>query len=249
MSKEKGNKLKPSGQGSQSGKPDLDAGAIGIPKNGAADTGTASPRNVEKVYANDKAIAMERWLQAQKAEREQHTMSPIEGMIHYGKAYRHYFKFVGLGQDLHGLNVIEVGPADFPALAHCKNWGTAIIVEPMPSEILENTCKEQNITLVTKPFEDCIPLDFGAWEGTTEVWLFNVLQHVIDPNLFIGVAKTFADRIRFFEPIDQPITEYHPHSYSLKDFQSWFGQVNLYAGKSVEGFHEADCVYGLWQKE
>jgi len=190
-------------------------------------------------------ITIARWELAQKAEREQHNMSAIEGAIHYGQAYKNYFHFVGLGFNLHGLNVIEVGPADFPALACCENFGLALIVEPMPSEILEQTCKEKGFRLINVPFES---VNFNKAEGITEVWLFNVMQHVIDPEALIKEAKEVADRIRFFEPIDQPITDYHPHTYSLKDFQRWFGDVNLYVGGTVEGFHQADCVYGVWVK-
>ena len=193
------------------------------------------------------AITHERWEQAQKAEREQHAMDVIEGAIHYGRAYKNYFKYLGLGNNLHGLNVIEVGPAGFPALATCVNWGTAIIVEPMVSEILLNTCKEYGFELCDIPFES---IEFKEQSGITEVWLLNVMQHVIDPEAFIQKAKQVADRIRFFEPIDQPVTSYHPHTYSLKDYQRWFGGcVNLYVGGSTEGFHQADCAYGVWVKE
>lgn len=197
-----------------------------------------------------KAISMERWKEAQIAERAQHTMNYMEGLLHYSNSYKHYFRFVALGNDLGGLNVIEVGPADFPALNECSGDGTRIIVEPMPSEHLERICKEKGIQLVTTPFEK-LNLQVGEPRpsGITEVWLFNVMQHVIDPDKFIEQAKSIADRIRFFEPIDQPITEYHPHTYSLADYQKYFGDsVQLYAGGTIPGFHEADCAYGVWVK-
>jgi hypothetical protein len=98
-------------------------------------------------------IDAERWQAAQKAEREQHTLDYMEGLLHYAQSYKHYFAFVGLGNDLGGLNVIEVGPADFPALSQCKGEGILIVIEPMPSEHLERICKEKNIALVTEPLE------------------------------------------------------------------------------------------------
>jgi hypothetical protein len=194
-----------------------------------------------------KAISVERWQQAQKAEREQHTLNYMEGLLHYAASYKNYFHYVSLGNDIGNLHVIEVGPADFPALNECKGEGKLTIVEPMPSEHLEKICREKGITLITTPFED-----IEIWEipeGTIEVWLFNVMQHIIDPDKFIERAKAIADRIRFFEPIDQAITEYHPHTYSLKDYQKYFGDcVQLYAGGNIPGFHEADCAYGVWVK-
>lgn len=202
----------------------------------------------EKDTPGCEPIGRLRWGIAQAAEREQHTLGYIEGALHYGKAYKHYFHFVGLGNDLHGLNVIEIGPADFPALQHCSNFN-GVIIEPMPSEHLAQICKEKGITLVDMPFEDVDETRFQGAPGVVEVWLFNVMQHVIDPAAFIAKVKLVADRVRFFEPINEPITAYHPHTYTLEDFQNWFGgSVNLYAGGSVEGFHEADCAYGCWIK-
>lgn len=194
-----------------------------------------------------KAISMERWQQAQTAERGFHTMNYTEGLLHYAASYKNYFHYVGLGNHLHGLHVIEVGPADFPALSQVTGEGKAIIVEPMPSENLERICKERGIVLINAPFEEIEEWEIP--EGTIEVWLFNVMQHIIDPDKFIEKAKSIADRIRFFEPIDQPITDYHPHTYSLTDYQNYFGDcVQLYTGGNIPGFHEADCAYGVWIK-
>ncbi len=213
---------------------------------------TKVPNDIDPILEKEgfiSPISQERWEQAQKAEREQHTMGAIEGAIHYGNSYKHYFKYLGLGFNLHGLNVIEVGPADFPALACCENYERAIIIEPMPSEILLNTCQERGFQLFTEAFEKALT-HIDKIEGFTEVWLLNVMQHVLDPEVFINTAKQFGGRIRFFEPIDQPITDYHPHTYGLKDYQRWFGDcVNLYTGGEVEGFHQADCAYGIWIKQ
>lgn len=196
-----------------------------------------------------KAISMQRWERAQKAEREQHTMSYMEGLLHYSASYKNYFRFVGLGNNLHGLHVIEIGPADFPALNECVNGGLMMIVEPMPSDHLKKICNEKGITLFTEPFEFCENWGKPKDGGAVEIWLFNVMQHIIDPDKFIDRAKNTADRIRFFEPIDQPITEYHPHTYALADYQKYFGDcVQLYAGGTTPGFHEADCAYGVWIK-
>lgn len=202
-----------------------------------------------------KEITVERWQEAQVAERAQHTMGYMEGVLHYAAAYKNYFRFVGLGNDLGGLHVIEVGPADFPALQHCKGDGKFIIIEPMPSEHLDKICKEQKLELLATPVErlpdswlDSVKKELGG--GLVEVWLFNVMQHVYKPDEFIRKVKLVADRIRFFEPVDQPITDYHPHTYTLDDYKQYFGDVvQLYAGGSVPGFHEADCAYGVWIKE
>jgi hypothetical protein len=186
-------------------------------------------------------ITKKRWQDAQKAERKMHTFQEAEGIEHYHSTYRHYFRFVQLGFDLGGLSVIEIGPADFPALRHCKNY-SGIIIEPMPSEILKKFCDSAGVQLITEPLEEIADLP-----EVTEIWLFNVMQHIIDPDKFVQKCKEVAKRIRFFEPINYPVSEYHPHTYTEEDFKGWFGDcVQAYKGGSVQGFHEADCVYGVF---
>jgi hypothetical protein len=193
------------------------------------------------------------WQKAQLAERKMHNFGYAEGFVHYAQTYMNYFRFVGLGKDLHKLIVIEVGPADFPALAYCHNWKEAYCVEPMPSEHLERICKEKGIILYSSPFETLVSFNTEKEfeDHKVEVWFFNLLQHVEKPELIVQFAKSFADRIRFFEPINEPVTEYHLHKFDIKDYIEWFGDgctVNLYAGGSVKNFHTADCAYGVWVK-
>lgn len=188
-------------------------------------------------------ITHERWKEAQKSERAQHNFDFTRGFQHYKKTYQIYFEFLKLGFDLGGLSICEIGPADFPALAHCKNYSPSIIIEPMPSVLLMNQIDGNNITLIDKPLED-----IKTMRVCSEVWLFNVMQHIKDPDVFINKCKDIAHlRIRFFEPINYPTSVYHPHSFSFDDYLRWFGDsVSLYKGGSVPGFHQADCAYGTY---
>jgi hypothetical protein len=186
------------------------------------------------------SITKERWQEAQQAERKEHTFDYQEGFDHYRTSYEHVFRFLGMATDQRGKTILEIGPADFPALAYCQNY-KGIIVEPMPSKHLNRFVKESKIKLIHYPVEE-IELPF-----VDEAWLFNVLQHVIYPDLFIEKCKGVSKVIRYFEPIDYPTSEYHAHTFTRVDFVEWFGLVNIYEGGSVEGFHQADCAYGTWQ--
>jgi len=208
---------------------------------------------VEGILAgkNYGTIGLDRWEKAQAAERQFHTMGYADGLMHYANSYRNYFDFVGLGYDMHGMTIIEVGPADFPALYFCEN-ANGVIVEPMESEHLKRICEHKNIQLIKKMLEeidgeDIIALQVGQ-KALTEVWLFNVMQHIKDPEAFVMKAKMLADRIRFFEPINRPVELHHPQSYTLEDFKHWFGDCVQYypGGDSRPGFHTAECAYGVW---
>jgi hypothetical protein len=178
------------------------------------------------------------WIKAQEAERKLHNMGLMEGINHYGKTYRQYFKFLGIEKDLKGKKVAEVGPADFPALMVCTGVGQSFIVEPMPSDIL----KTFQIPIVTKLAED---VDFSDCD---EVWLLNVLQHVQDPYKIVENAKK-AKVVRWFEPINYGVDECHLWNLTLEMFKEWFGDVNYYPkNEKAEAFHQWECCYGVWSR-
>lgn len=188
-----------------------------------------------------KPITMERWRAAQLAERDQHTMNYAEGYMHYMESYQHYFRYLGMDFSQGGKSIIEVGPADFPALAYCSDYAGTII-EPMPSPMLEEFCEVNGVLLLPYPLEgltEIVPI-------SDEIWLFNVMQHIIDPEIFIEKCKIAAAVVRFFEPIDEKECIYHPHAYDEYDFREFFpGAVKIYRDK-VPGFHQATCAYGCF---
>lgn len=196
------------------------------------------------------AITKERWDRAQKAERQYHTQPKDVLIKMYDDAYRQYFEWLGIDRDLKGKSIIEVGPADVPALYYCGDKGAhSIIIEPMPSSVLEELSSEKCISTVIQPAEYVKYLDSPNWK-IDEVWIFNVLQHVMDPDKVVANCKKWAKTIRFFEPIDMGTTEAHPHSFTLDDFKGWFGDsAKLYDyNNDAVGFHQNRCAYGVWEK-
>lgn len=187
-----------------------------------------------------KTIDQDTWLKAQAAERRFHNESFDEGVEHYRQSYEQYFRYLEIDSNLWGKNIVEIGPADFPALAYCINRGSfSHIIEPMPSDHL----KRFSIPIASQCAED-------AEYKADEVWLFNVLQHVIDPHKIVERAKQQSNVIRFFEPINYGIDECHPWNLTMEMFKEWFGDcVQHYpAGQQVTNFHTWECAYGIWTK-
>jgi hypothetical protein len=183
-------------------------------------------------------VSKDVWQKAQEEERKWHTMTFDAGYEHYKESYRQYFEWVGIDPDLQGKSVVEIGPADFPALGYCTNGWNCLIIEPMPSEHL----KRFDIPICTDLAEDAI-------YECDEVWFFNVLQHVIDPNKIIERAKKQSKVIRFFEPIDYGIDVCHPWNLTEEMFKDWFGNVKIYPpNPNANCFHTWKCCYGVWTK-
>jgi len=192
-------------------------------------------------------ITIERWKQAQEAERKLHKLTLEEGIEHYRISYGHNFRYLGIDPEKVQWGILEIGAADFPALRYVKA-DRCIIIEPMPSQLLKDFCIEKNILLLNTPFDKTNINENGGIE-LFEVWMFNVLQHVQDPESFISNAK-LCRCVRYFEPIDTGITDYHPHSFTKDDFDRWFPGVNKFYNETTnQNFHDGPCCYGVWENK
>lgn len=183
-------------------------------------------------------ITRDQWLKAQEAERRFHNEDFEAGLKHYAESYKQYFKWLGIESVGHKV-IVEIGPADFPALGYIAHGQGSTIIEPMPSEHL----RRFNIPIITECAEDVYYL-------ADEVWLFNVLQHVIYPYKIVERAKAQARCIRFFEPIDYGIDQCHPWNLTEAMFKEWFGEcVQVYPGNpNAVNFHTHKCAYGVWRR-
>ena len=189
-----------------------------------------------------KAINKERWVVAQNEEKLHHMHESInESIDRWCNIYDFYFRYLDIDTNLENKTILEIGPARIAALMYCNNYRPSFIVEPTRYEDTEHLYKDSPITFIREIYEDC--------ESPTvdEIWLFNVLQHIVDPDLFIEKCTKNAKVIKFFEPINTPIEIHHPHSFTFDDYVKYFGDaVKLYKG-STEVFHTADCVYGIYK--
>ena len=159
-------------------------------------------------------VTYERWQQAQILERKAHTYQKEKAINNYKQTYMQYFSYLDMQPDQQNNKILEIGCADIPALYFCHNY-QGFIIEPMESPILNELCQEKHINLIQDMAETCKwPADID------EIWLFNVLQHVMTPNIIVNRAKTDAKKIRFFEPINTAITTEHLHGFTFAYFKN-----------------------------
>lgn len=187
---------------------------------------------------------IDKWNKAQRHERTHHP-KPFNPNFDdhnsnfYRNFYKNYFKFTGLDPDLRGQTVLEVGPAKIAGLCFCENYGQSYIVEPLIFEDTLEYYRSKNIIMIHEPVETCdLP-------KVDQAWMFNLLQHVIDPHTVVEKLKGCADTIYFFEPINIETDEKHIHSLDEDFFIEAFGDVvKKYRGSLIRGFHTAYCSYG-----
>jgi hypothetical protein len=122
--------------------------------------------------------------------------------------------------DLHGKNILDVGGGPVSMLLKCVNAGRRKIVDPL----------EQPAWIIGRYDAVGIEFETGTGEemeesGWDEVWLYNVLQHVKDPDLVLRKCLSAGRVLRLFEWIDTEITDGHIHALTTDFFRSVLGNV------------------------
>lgn len=189
------------------------------------------------------------WENAQKGEINHHSDSFDLNEKNFNHYLHVYAKVFGLVQpefnfDINGKSIMEIGPGVFSAMLYCKNINKpCYVVEPlqMPANVIEQYA-DKPITFLNGTVEE---LDLPSVD---EVWVFNVMQHIWQPDVFVEKLKRAAKKIVFFEPINTPKDQMHIQTYGIDSFKEFFGDdtVKLYQGGSIPNFHTADCAYGIW---
>lgn len=127
--------------------------------------------------------------------------------------------------NLSGRSVVDLGGGPVSLLLKCVERGRSTVVDPgqYPSWVLERY-QECGIEYRSERAEDFTD------EGYDEAWIYNVLQHVDDPELVIKNARSAAKTIRIFEWIDIKPYAGHPHMLTKGMLDDYLG----YPGFSSE---------------
>jgi 2-polyprenyl-3-methyl-5-hydroxy-6-metoxy-1,4-benzoquinol methylase len=136
--------------------------------------------------------------------------------------------------DLGGRRVLDIGGGPVSMLLKCVNYGAAsTVIDPCayPAWVGERY-QSVGIGLWRVKAED---FDFRA--NFDEAWIYNVLQHVEDPEQIVANARKAAPVIRIFEWIDMEPCEGHPQMLTEADLNRWLDTVG-----ATEHLNENGCV-------
>lgn len=147
--------------------------------------------------------------------------------------------FAELGRDpvydLGHKSVLDIGGGPVSMLLKCKNRGKVTVLDPCPyPDWVKLRYATADIEYLVAPAEDIgTRLKLQPYD---EVWIYNVLQHTIDPQLIIANARMVGHKIRIFEWIDTPTTIGHPHTLTKNDLDTWLHGVGI-----VQDLNENNC--------
>lgn len=146
--------------------------------------------------------------------------------------------------NLNGKTVLDIGGGPVSLLLKCKNLGQSAVVDPCEyPEWVAKRYEYLDIDYHVKPAEDIgTRLQLPVYD---EVWIYNVLQHTIDPKLILENALKAGRIIRLFEWIDTDITEGHPHVLTEEKLNNWLGGEGHIEEIDENGCH-GKCYYGVF---
>lgn len=151
--------------------------------------------------------------------------------------------------DLEGKSILDIGGGPYSILLKCFNHHDCLVVDPCdyPAWVklryevigvrMERVMGEQ---LDTYPFIDA---------QYDEAWLYNVLQHVDDPEKIIANARQRAKTIRIFEWVNFPPHEGHPQELKPELLNEWLSGFGTVEQMSNENGCEGPAYYGVFKYE
>jgi hypothetical protein len=119
---------------------------------------------------------------------------------------------------LDNISVLDIGGGPSSMLLKCEGLTRGLVVDPIQyPEWTETRYNSMNIDVM---------VDIGEnvnVSGFDEVWIYNCMQHTIDPEKIIHNAKRAAPVLRIFEWVDVPAHDGHPHELTEELLNKWTG--------------------------
>jgi 2-polyprenyl-3-methyl-5-hydroxy-6-metoxy-1,4-benzoquinol methylase len=140
--------------------------------------------------------------------------------------------------DLDGGEILDIGGGPVSMLLKSVNGLRMVVADPCDyPEWVQHRYAAAGIEYHKVAGED---LTIGGYADKIgrfhEVWIYNVLQHVQDPELIIQNAKRLAPTLRIFEWINIPVCPGHPHELKAHLLQQWidagYGTVEAMRGEN-----------------
>lgn len=124
--------------------------------------------------------------------------------------------------DCHNQAILDIGGGPVSMLLKCENLLRGMVVDPCEyPRWIGYRYDEANIAYGKFKGEDLdqpLPEELGLFD---ETWIYNVLQHVEDPEKIIRNAQKASRLIRIFEWIDNGVSPGHPHDLKESKLNKW----------------------------
>lgn len=147
--------------------------------------------------------------------------------------------------DMKGKSIVDIGGGPVSMLLKCKNIHGVVIDPCSYPKWVEKRYKETGIIYLNRPAEQVEKLANSIFD---EAWIYNCLQHTVDPEQIIKNALKMAKVIRIFEWVDAGVSVGHPQNLTEKNLNKWLGGIGQVENIDRSGCH-GKCYYGVFKGE
>lgn len=145
--------------------------------------------------------------------------------------------------DMQGKSVIDLGGGPASMMLKTINASHLSVVDPcVYPEWVYVRYQAAGIDYYRSPAEEYVPK-----RHFDECWIYNVLQHVQDPQKIIENAKKYSRVIRLFEWIDLEPHLGHPHELKEARLNSWLGSSGTVEALNGENNCHGKAYYGSFK--
>ena len=192
---------------------------------------------------------MKEWDDAQKWEKDWH--GNCVNSLNEEMKQMAYAKYMGLSivPDpktpyrivTDATSILDVGSGPYSLLLKTEGFKKAYALDPLKyPKWTTQRYKAAGVQVITVQGEDLVPSLVDG--GVDEIWCYNCLQHVEDPELVILKMRQTSKIIRYFDWIETGTYVGHLHNLTEKDLNKWFNgegkvqQINENGGVGLAYF-------------
>lgn len=143
--------------------------------------------------------------------------------------------------DMQGKSVLDIGGGPCSLLLKCVNVRGKVVDPCDYPPWVYDRYKLAGIEVARKGGEEIDETGFD------EAWIYNCLQHTVDPQRIVANALRAAKIVRVFEWIETRVNEGHPHSFTEEQLNQWFqgiGKTEVLKGRNTL---VGTCYYGVFR--
>jgi 2-polyprenyl-3-methyl-5-hydroxy-6-metoxy-1,4-benzoquinol methylase len=184
------------------------------------------------------AISLTQWKGAQEFERSWWVGARDQHPIEIEKSF-YVAQLLRISEGSPNATVIDVGSGPLSLLLRVPvKAGTAL--DPIHFGDLELAYRQRGIARLIKPAEELSAAD-GRFD---EAWIYNCLQHVIDPELILQNVMRSVRLVRLFEWVYMRPYQGHPHELTPQMLQQPFQKAGWSVLLSRTNFIDVHGLHG-----
>jgi 2-polyprenyl-3-methyl-5-hydroxy-6-metoxy-1,4-benzoquinol methylase len=195
------------------------------------------------------------WLEAQAWEKDWHgnaVNSYFEEMKQFIYAKRMGLKTTNSPKTPYRFqfneeSILDVGGGGYSLLLKCEGFSRAVVIDPLEHHdwvyARYDACGIEHILKPAEELDKVFDLKKDVFD---EVWFYNVLEHVYDPEKIVKNVLGLGKIVRVFEWIDTYVSKGHPNILTEADLNKWLGGVGKVEVLS-EGYCRGKAYYGIFK--